>query len=425
MKIAVIHQNFPGQFRHLCAHLAQRADVQLVAIGHESAPGMPGVALRRYTLHRKPTEGVHHYVVGFERAVLYGQAVARELHDLKAKGFEPDVVIAHPGWGEALLVKDVFPHTRLINFCEYYYRAEGADADFDPAHPLRFDDRARITTRNALHLLNLELCDVGVAPTAWQRSLHPHAYRHKIHTLHEGIDIAGLAPDPAARMELPNGTVVRAGDEVITYVARNLEPYRGFPSFMSALPAVLQARPNAQVLIVGGDEVSYGSKPKGHASWREAMLAELDLPEALLARVHFLGKLAYPDYKRVLQLSAAHVYLTYPFVLSWSMLEAMASGCLVIGSATAPVQEVIRDGQNGVLVDFFDVPGIAARVIAALTHPERFAPLRVAGRALVRERYPLAAGVRGYLDLIGLPQPRRELAKGRAAAVKAAKMPVV
>lgn len=419
MKIIVIHQNFPGQFRHLCAHLAQRKDVQLVGLGHESAPGMPGVDLRRYTLHRKPTEGVHHYVMGFERAVLYGQAVARQLHTLKAEGFTPDVVLAHPGWGEALLVKDVFPQTRLINFCEFYYRAEGADAGFDPAQPLRFDDRAKTTTRNAVHLLNLELCDVGVSPTAWQRSLHPHAYLNKIHTLHEGIDIAGLTPDPAARMELPDGTVVRAGDEVVTYVARNLEPYRGFPSFMRALPAVLRARPNARVLIVGGDEVSYGSKPRHHPNRREAMLDELDMPDEFLARIHFLGKLPYPTYKRVLQVSAAHVYLTYPFVLSWSMLEAMASECLVIGSSTAPVQEVIRDGRNGLLVDFFDHAALAKRVTEVFADPKRFEPLRAIGRQFVRERYSRAAGVLGYLDLIGLPRPTRPMGNARAAGAGA------
>jgi glycosyltransferase involved in cell wall biosynthesis len=256
MKILVIHQNFPGQFRHLCAHLAQRGDVELYAIGHRGAPGISGVELLRYALHREPTDGVHPYVMGFERAVLYGQAVARLLHQLKRRGFEPDAVVAHPGWGEALFVKDVFPAARLIHFCEYFYRADGADAGFDPDNPPSVDERARITTRNALHLLNLEGCDIGVTPTAWQKALHPSAYRHKIQLIHEGIDTEHLGPDANAMLDLPDGTRVRSGDEVVTYVARNLEPYRGFPTFMRALPAILEARPKAQVLIVGGDDTS-------------------------------------------------------------------------------------------------------------------------------------------------------------------------
>jgi glycosyltransferase involved in cell wall biosynthesis len=404
MKILVIHQNFPGQFRHLCAHLAERHDVELYAIGHRAAPGMAGVELLRYDLHREPAEGVHHYVVEFERAVLYGQAVARLLHQLKARGFKPDIVVAHPGWGEALFVKDVFPEVRLIHFCEYFYRADGADAGFDPAIPLSFDERARITTRNALHLLNLDSCDIGVTPTAWQKALHPCAYRHKIQLIHEGIDTDRLGPSPGAVLDLVDGTRVRAGDEVVTYVARNLEPYRGFPTFMRALPAILESRPKAQVLIVGGDDTSYGAKPKDAKTWREKLLAEIALTPAQQSRVHFLGKVPYPMFRRVLQVSAAHVYLTYPFVLSWSMLEAMASGCLVIGSSTAPVQEVIRHGRNGLLVDFFDADHLARTVIEVLEQPSHYSPLRANAIETVRDRYSLTLGLRGYLDLIGLPR---------------------
>ncbi|MCL2658644.1 MAG: glycosyltransferase family 4 protein [Betaproteobacteria bacterium] len=403
MNILVIHQNFPGQFRHLCIHLSQRGDVALRAIGRRTAPGLPGIELLRYDLHREPTKGVHHYVTGFERAVLYGQAVARVLQRLKGEEFVPDVVLAHPGWGETLFVKDVFPSARLIHFCEFFYRAEGADADFDPSAPLQFDDRARITARNALHLLNLELCDAGVTPTSWQKQLHPVAYRHKIHLVHEGIDTENLGPLADATLDLPDGTCLRQGEEIVTYVARNLEPYRGFPSFMRALPAILAARPKARIVIVGGDEVSYSRRPKDATTWREKLLAELALTEAQLARIHFLGRVPYPVFCKLLQVSAAHVYLTYPFVLSWSMLEAMASGCLVIGSKTAPVEEVIEPGRNGLLVDFFDSAALAKTVCEVLEDPKRFDHLRAAAIETVRARFNLKGGLQGYLDLLGLP----------------------
>ena len=242
---------------------------------------------------------------------------------------------------------------------------QGADIGFDPEFPASFDDRARIRAWNALHLLNLENCDAAISPTQWQKAQHPKAYLDKIVVAHEGIDLDGLGPDSQARMTMPNGAVLKAGDPVITYVARNLEPYRGFHRFMRALPEMQRQHKSCQVVIVGGDDVSYGRAPGGGKTWRQAMWEEvgekLD-PE----RTHFLGKLPYADYKRVLQLSAAHLYLTYPFVLSWSMLEAMATGCVVVGSDTAPVREVIEDGVNGRLAGMFDAEQLVGRTVETL-----------------------------------------------------------
>ncbi|WP_236234906.1 glycosyltransferase family 4 protein [Pseudomonas tohonis] len=400
MRVLFIHQNFPGQFRHLAAHLAKRDDVEVLAIGREQAPGLPGVRLLRYKPHRKASAQTHPYVRTFEDGVLHGQQVLRLLLDLKGKGYRPDVVVAHPGWGESLYVKEAFPSARLIHFCEYYYQARGADAGFDPEFPLDTNGAASIRSRNALHLLNLENCDLAITPTQWQRSVHPAAYRDAMQVIHEGIDIAGLGPDPEASLELPDGRVLKAGQPLLTYVARNLEPYRGFHSFMRALPRILAAHPTCQVVVVGGDEVSYGSRPKGAANWRSKLLAENPVD---LQRVHFLGKVPYATYKRVLQVSAAHIYLTYPFVLSWSLLEAMASGCLVIGSDTAPVREVIEDGRNGLLVDFFDTERIAEKALQALAEPERFQALR--RQAVVTARgYSRESGVAGYLKALGIDQ---------------------
>ncbi|PZW46120.1 hypothetical protein F469_01998 [Pseudomonas sp. URMO17WK12:I2] len=398
MRVLFIHQNFPGQFRHIALNLARRADTEVLAIGREQAPGLPGVKLLRYTPHRKASPQTHPYVRSFEDGVLHGQQVLRLLLDLKAKGYQPDVVIAHPGWGESLFVKEAFPSARLIHFCEYYYQARGADAGFDPEFPFDANGAASIRTRNALHLLNLENCDQAITPTHWQRSLHPAAYRDGIQVIHEGIDLAGLGYDPEATLELPTGQVLKAGQPIVTYVARNLEPYRGFHSFMRALPTILETHPSCQVVVVGGDDVSYGSRPKDATNWRSKLLAENSFDRS---RVHFLGKLPYSTYKRVLQVSATHIYLTYPFVLSWSLLEAMASGCLIIGSDTAPVREVIQDGHNGVLVDFFDSGQIAEKALLALTQPDRFQPLRQQA-AITAQNYSTDNGVAGYLKVLGI-----------------------
>ncbi|MFX1679005.1 glycosyltransferase family 4 protein [Mitsuaria sp. CC2] len=383
MRVLIIHQNFPGQFRHVAKAWSERPGWQVVGIGRDTAPGMPELersgrlTLIRYKPHRDVGKGQHHYLRRMEEAVLHGQAVARVLLKLKAKGFVPDVILAHPGWGETLNAKDVFPDARLVHFCEWFYNAPasgngldpdwpGADIGFDPEFPVSFDDRARIRAWNALHLLNLENCDAAISPTQWQKVQHPKAYLDKITVAHEGIDLDGLKPDPEARMTMPNGAVLKAGDPVITYVARNLEPYRGFHQFMRALPAIQREHKTCHTVIVGGDEVSYGRAPAAGKTWRQVMLEEVG--DGLdPTRTHFLGKVPYADYKRVLQLSAAHVYLTYPFVLSWSMLEAMATGCVVVGSDTAPVREVIDDGVNGLLVGMFDRARLSERTLEALT----------------------------------------------------------
>jgi glycosyltransferase involved in cell wall biosynthesis len=370
MRVLIIHQNFPGQFRHVAQGWANQPGWQVIGIGRNTAPGLLPLEaqgrlnLIRHKPHREVNKGQHHYLRRMEDAILHGQAVARILIQLKAQGFTPDVILAHPGWGETLYAKDVFPNTRLVHYAEWFYSATGADIGFDPEFPTTFDDLARIRSWNALHLLNLEYCEAAISPTYWQKSRHPIAYQDKITVAHEGIDTDNLSPDLNASYTLPSGHTVKAGEPVITYVARNLEPYRGFHSFMRALPSIQKEHKTCHTLIVGGDEVSYGSRPKDAKNWREKLLMEVG-DQLDPTRTHFLGKLSYPDYKRVLQVSAAHVYLTYPFVLSWSMLEAMATGCLVIGSDTAPVREVVVPGENG-LVPFFGHDDIAQRTLERL-----------------------------------------------------------
>ena len=396
MNLLFIHQNFPGQFRHIALHYAQRPGHRVVAIGRDSCPGMPGIELVKYKKHRHAARETHHYVKTFEEGVIHGQAVLRLLLELKKGGFVPDVVVGHPGWGETLYVKEVFPHCRLIHLCEFYYHTEGTDSGFDPEFPNTLDDRARIRSRNALHLLNLEQCDAGIAPTHWQKDLFPKAFASKITVAHEGIPTALLGPNPLARFKLPDGTLLHAGGPVVTYVSRNLEPYRGFHTLMRAVPAILK-NTSARIVIVGGDSVSYGAPPKDAPNWREKMLREVPVDPS---RVHFMGHILYDSYRQLLQVSAAHVYLTYPFVLSWSMLEAMASGCLVVGSATPPVQEVIEHGRNGLLTDFFDAPRVAAVVSEVLEQPSRFADMRAVASREIRESYSVERGLKRYEELI-------------------------
>jgi len=397
MRILLIHQNFPGQFRRIGHHWAQQPGWEVLGLGSAKAPGMDTVRWLGYKLSREVSPQQHPYLRQMEDAVLHGQAAARVMLKLKQQGYRPDAILAHPGWGETLYVRDIFPDARLIHFCEWFYGTPDADIGFDPEFPSHFDTLAKLRTWNALHTLNLEHCDVGVSPTQWQRSRHPATYLPKIELAHEGVDTDLLQPDPTAQLKLPDGTVLKAGDPVLTYVARNLEPYRGFHHFMRNLERVQKAHPRVQTLIVGGDDVSYGGKPQGAANWREKMLAEVKLDAT---RTHFLGKLPYDAYRRVLQVSAAHLYLTYPFVLSWSMLEAMASGCLVIGSRTGPVQEVNEDGVNGLLVDFFDHGAMADRIVAALDNQAAMRPLREAAQATVRARYSLADGERAFRRLL-------------------------
>ncbi len=397
MRILIIHQNFPGQFKHIAKAWAKEPGWQVVGMGREGAPGLPDVPWIRYKLHRQVASSQHPYLRQMEHAVLHGQAVARALLELKKKGFTPDVILAHPGWGETLYVKDVFPNVRLVHFCEWFYGQPGSDVDFDPEFPTSFDTKAKLRTWNALHLQNLENCDAAVTPTKWQWQQHPLAYRDKITIAHEGIDTENLGPNPNAALKTPSGQVLKAGDPVITYVARNLEPYRGFHVFMRALEKIQKEHKTCHAVIVGGDDVSYGSKPKDAPNWREKMLSEVSLDPT---RTHFMGKVPYETYKTVLQVSAAHIYLTYPFVLSWSMLEAMASGCLIVGSNTPPVQEMIHPGKTGHLVNFNTPEQIADQTVVAMQDMAKALDMKLSAQDLVHANLSLACGLCSYSRLL-------------------------
>lgn len=407
MNFLFIHQNMPGQFGHLAARLARESENRVVFLTKADRAPPAGVTRVRYQPTRGPHPSTHHYIRDFENAVLHGQAAARACVELKKSGFTPDVIIAHPGWGESLYIKDIYPSAKLASYCEFFYRAAGADVGFDAAETLDPDGAARVRTRNATLLIALEACDRGFSPTQWQRSVHPPEWHGKIEVLFDGIDAEIARPNLQATLELPDGTVLTPRSQVVTYVARNLEPYRGFPSFMRAVPQLLDELPEAHILIVGGDDVSYGKRPEDGRNWRETMLDEI---RCTSSRLHFLGHLPYADYLRVLQVSTAHVYLTVPFVLSWSAMEALASGCMLIGSQTPPVEEVVQDGKNGFLVDFFAPDQIASATVDAVRHRVDLADMRRQARDTILGRYDLATCLPRQLsflrELTGCDQTR-------------------
>lgn len=384
MKVLFVHNNFPAQFRNLAAALAQEPGHELVAVGAPTARAMPAVKLIQYTLGDADVSATHPFARRFDLECRRAEQVLYSLSTLAASGFRPDLILAHPGWGETLPLRTMFPRSKLIVYCEFFYGSEGRDLGFDPEFPEPgLDGHIGLHLKNATTLLALADADLGLSPTSWQHSTFPKHYQSLIQVGHEGIDTDLMQPDPAASLELPNGRILSRNDEVVTFVSRNLEPLRGYHIFMRALPEILARRPKAQIVIIGGDGLSYGLAPPAGATWKSVFLNEVR-DHIDLDRVHFLGRVPYHTFRNALQVSSAHVYFTYPFVLSWSMLEAMSAGCVVIGSDTAPVREILRPDETGILVPFFAIDELAERVIEALEHPARFERMREAARRHVR-----------------------------------------
>lgn len=389
MNYLFVHQNFPAQYRHVVRHLVRKRGNQVYFITQPNDNAMLKVTKVTYPRDDRGPINCHAYSVEFDRAIHSGAAVANVCRGLLDSGFRPDLVVGHSGWGETLFIKDVFPDVPLLANFEFYYHAEGADVGFDPEFASTFSDPSRLRVRNAVNLLAFEAADWGHSATEWQRSLYPPEMRPRISKIHEGVDTTLARPARNASLKIPGlRRALTRRDQIVTYVARNLEPYRGFHVFMRSLPQVLRRCPRAQVLIVGGAGVSYGAPPPPQSTFRDVMIKELGA-KLDLSRVHFLGMINHEAYLTLLQVSSVHVYLTYPFVLSWSFIEALASGCLVIGSATAPVLEILRDGENGVVVDFFSARALANRIESALKEPKRYETLREGARKTAVDHFDL------------------------------------
>lgn len=409
MNILFIHPNMPGQYKHLAKAFGAEGKHRIYFITKHKTAEIPGVVRASYQLTQQPAKETHRYLGNLAQATIQGQHVWRACRHLKTtQDFVPDVVVAHPGWGDALFVKDIFPDAPLLSFCEFFYRTSGADVGFET--PVTDDDLARIRIKNANGMLNLEAMDWGISPTWWQWSTYPEAYRSKISVLHEGIDLAQCQPDPNASYTLKNGMTFKKGDEVVLYIARNFEPYRGFPTFMQAAEILLRQRPNCHIIAVGADDVSYGRKADGGKTYRQIWLEKTVMPQG---RIHFPGPVPYADLIRLIQLAATQLYLTMPFVLSWSMLESMACGAAMVASRTKPVEEVITDGANGLLADFFSPEEVAAKLNQLLDARDDNRDLRAAARQTVAERYDLKTILPLQMQLV------RDLANGQRPPITA------
>ena len=393
MNILFIHQNFPGQFKFLAPALVQQGHaVVAMTMQKTEVKQWQGVKLETYSASRGSTPNVHPWVSDFETKTIRAEACFRSALEMKTNGFTPDLIIAHPGWGESLFLKDVWPNARLGIYCEFYYHPDEADVGFDPEFPSKdVGDVFRLRLKNLNNLLHFDVVDAGISPTHWQASTFPEPFRSKITVVHDGIDTEAVAPNPNVSLTLNGDIKLTRADEVITFVNRNLEPYRGYHIFMRALPELLKRRPQARVLIVGGDDVSYGARPEEGKKWKDIFAAEVrpQISDKDWARVHFLGHIQYQHFIALLQLSTVHVYLTYPFVLSWSLLEAMSVGCAIVASDTQPLREAIAHNDTGRLVNFFDLAGLVNEVCALLDDPTARAKLGANARAFAQDNYDL------------------------------------
>lgn len=385
--ILFVHDNFPAQFGQPAYALSQRGH-RVMAIAGEKAGSVTGVEVAKFKVVREPAKDLFALARWIEMDLLRGFLAAREAETLRDRGFDPALIVGHPGWGETMFLKDVFPRARSLIYAEYYGGAEGGELGFDPeAGPVNLEARAWTHARNVTWAMPYLEADRILCPTPFQASLLPPALADRVSVIHEGVNTRTHAPAPDAAFTLADGRTFTRDTPLITFVSRKFEPLRGFHTFVRALPAVLDALPTAQVLMIGSEGTGYGADPPPEG-WKARYLAEVE-GRLDLARVHFTGKLPHEQMVRAVQASSAHVYYTYPYVLSWSLIEAMSCGALVIGSDTAPVRDVIQDGVNGLLGDFFDHNTLAEKIVVACRNPGAFAPLRAAARATVLRDYDL------------------------------------
>jgi glycosyltransferase involved in cell wall biosynthesis len=383
VKYLFVHQNFPGQYLHVVRHLLKDERNEVLFITEPNQNVIPGVRRIFYQMPLQDPaaqESIPQQARDFTRAAARAEAVARTARNLKALGFSPDIMVGHHGWGELLDLPEVWPQVPLLGYFEYFYTAEGRDAGFDPEFPMAEGTAARIRSMNIINHLALDLGQHGQTPTQWQMQTYPEWAQRQMRVLSEGADLDQCRPDPDARLRTftLNGFTVDPGERLVTYVVRNLEPYRGFHSFMRALPRLLRERPDVRVIAVGGDDVSYGARLADgcwRAHFQQRLAGQYDA-----SRVLFPGQVPYADYIRLLQRSDAHVYLTYPFVVSWSLREALACGCALVAADVDPVREFISDGRNGLLAPCLDADAIAERVLEVLEDERLARRLRTGAR---------------------------------------------
>ncbi len=396
MNIIFLHRNFPAQFKYLASELAKDKKNNVYFVTNNTNTRTFGKIKKVvYKLKRKVPNNCHRYLRFYEESIIHGQSAAEALISLQQQGVKPDIIIGH-SWGASLFVKEIFPDVPYIADIEWYYNPVNSDVDFG-GKVLDVDEKASLKTKNSHILQDLISCDWGITPTQWQKSQIPEIFWDKIKVIHEGIDTNFCRPNKDVKFKIPETDIVLTrNDEVLTYATRGMEEYRGFPEFMKAVSILMKQRPNMQVLIGGEDRVCYGRHLKDD-TFKQKMLRELEFDES---RLHFVGPLPYNEYLKLLQVSGAHIYLTYPFVLSWSFLEAMAAECCIIASDTAPVTEVMQDKFNGLLVDFYDIDGIVKAVNKVFDNPAKYELLRENARETVVKNYDLKDMLNKQIEFI-------------------------
>lgn len=394
MRVLLIHQNFPGQYKHLGPALAGAGHEVVALTPRAKEPATwQGIRIVPYRITRSSSQNIHPWLGDFETKIIRGEACYHGAIALKKTGFSPDVILAHHGWGEAMFLKDVWPSARMGLYCELYYQAEAEGQAFDPEFPAAKPgtDALRMRLRNINNAMHFDIANAGISPTQFQASTFPEPFRSEISVIHDGINTHIAQPKPDVTLPLSNGKNVSRSDEVITFINRNLEPYRGYHVFMRALPELLRARPDAQIVILGGDEVSYGAAaPKG-TTWKQIYIDEVrgKISDENWARVHFLGRIPYDRFLQVIQVSRVHIYLTYPFVLSWSLMESMATEAAIVASHTAPVVEVLEHEKTAQLINFFDQDALVGAVVKLCEDAQLRDALGQNARTFIKEHYDL------------------------------------
>ena len=383
MKILFLHRNFPGQFRYLAPLLAQDPNNEVVFISHEPKGQIPGIKKYVYKLKRQVPDNCHRYLRYYEECIIHGQSAAELALHLKNQGFYPDIIYGHT-WGQTLFMKDVFPESKLLCYFEWFFHSKDSYSDF-AGNEVPIDEHAKFRIDNSQILVDLHTCDAGLCPTNYQIKQFPDVYKNKIKVLHDGIDTDFCVRKDDAVLEIPEkGLKLTKNDEVVTYGTRGMDPYRGFPEFMKAVEKLQKKRPNMHVVISGKDRVCYGPPLPDGKTYKQLMLETLDLD---LDRIHFTGLLPFDKYIDMLNITSAHVYLTYPFVCSWSLLNAMACETPIIASNTEPVLEFLEDKKNALLFDFFNIDDQVEKIEYALDNRNKMEPLRKAARKLIVKKY--------------------------------------
>ena len=408
MNILFIHVGFPGQYLHICQQLIDQKMHMVASIGMTTSPFKNSKKYQhiQYQPHRGNSENIHPWTLDIETKAIRAEACGKACQKLKEQGFTPDIICGHPGWGELLAVPYIWPNKPILMYQEFYYNAYGYDCNFDPElqqdHE-SWEDQARVHFKNANSLLNLDHATWNVTPTQFQKSSFPQQFHSNIAVIHDGISNKARPAKSKSNITVDLGVnkQITEKDKLITFVNRNLEPYRGCHSFIRSIPLIQEKHPDCKIVIIGNTKgVSYGKKcPDGE--WKDVFLKEIEgnyNPENVL----FVGQTPYEVYLNLLKLSRAHVYLTYPFVLSWSLLEAMSTGCPIVGSDTGPVTEVIDDRVHGLLVDFFDPKGIAKSVDELLHNKNLASELGKNANLRAIDRYSLENCLPRQLELIDL-----------------------